>query len=194
MDETTISPLASQPNLADGSSGSPKRFILPVAIIIILLGLVLGGATFLRSRQEAIPTPTPFPTQPPTPTSEPTPEATPTPTKKLTPTKKPTPTKEATASAAKSKGLTVRVLNGSGITGRAAATADYLKELGYDIGGTGNADSDTFDKTTITIKKDKETLLATLKSDLSTKYSVGTTEATLAASESYDALVIIGKQ
>lgn len=201
MDETTISQVNPQAAFVAPSQSSPsgrKKIILPVLFVLILIGIIAGGTAFLRSRGETIPTPTPFPTSPPTETPTPTVEETPAPKAKTTPTKKPTPTKEATTSAssgqATSKGLTVRVLNGSGIAGRAAGLADYLKGLGYEIGGTGNAESDDFDKTTITIKKDKESLLAGLKSDVATKYEVGTTSATLAASESHDALVIIGKQ
>lgn len=194
MDDTAISQVGPQGNV--GGGGGKKTFIFIVVAIILVLALIFGGATYLRSRNESIPTPTPFPTEAPSPTPEvsPTPEESPAPTKKTaTPTKKPTPTKEATTSAA-SKGLTVRVLNGSGIAGRAAGLADYLKGLGYEIGGTGNADSEDYDKSTITIKKDKESLLATLKSDVATKYSVGTTSATLSSSASYDAEVVIGKE
>lgn len=195
MDEATISQVAPQTSFTGPNHPSPpgpKKIILPVLIVLILLGIIAGGTALLRSRGETIPTPTPFPTSPPTETPTPTVEETPTPKAKTTPTKKPTPTKEASPSA--SKGLTVRVLNGSGIAGRAAGLADYLKGLGYEIRGTGNADSEDYDKTTITIKKDKETLLVGLKSDIATKYEVGTTSATLTASESHDALVIIGKQ
>ena len=198
MDEATISQVVPGVNFGtppQASSSGPKKFILPILAVLILLGIIGGGAKYLQSRSEQIPNPTPFPTAEPTVVSTPTPEvsATPTSKPKTTPTKKPTPTKEASPSAT-SKGLIVRVLNGSGIAGRAAGLADYLKGLGYEIGGTGNADKDDYEKSTITIKKDKESLLATLKSDLSTKYEVGTTSATLASSSDYDAEVIIGKQ
>lgn len=197
MDETTISQVSPQGNISGGGGGK-KKILIPIIVVIILLAAIFGGASFLRSQSKSIPTPTPFPTAEPSPTEEvtPTPEETKTPTgkPKATPTKKPTPTKEATsAGTTNTKGLTIRVLNGSGIAGRAAGLADYLKGLGYGINGTGNADSEDYEKTTITIKKDKESLLATLKSDISTKYSVGTTSATLTASESHDAVVVIGK-
>lgn len=195
MDETTISQVNPQGMLSSSSPGSGwKKFILPVVAVLIVLGLIVGGVNFFASRNEPIPAPSPFPTPLPTAIPTPTPEALPTPTSKpkATPTKKPT--TEATSSATASKGLSLRVLNGSGLTGRAGAAADFLKELGYAITSTGNADNFDYDKATITIKKDKEAKLATLKTDLATKYSVGTTSATLAASESYDALVIVGKQ
>lgn len=198
MDETTISqvnPQASFVASPQPSSLGPKKFILPIIIVLILLGVIGGGAKLLQSRGENIPTPTPFPTAEPTQSPTPTAEVSSTPTSKpkATPTKKPTPTKEATSSAT-SKGLIVRVLNGSGIAGRAANLIEYLEGLGYESGGTGNADNPDYEKTTITIKKIKESLLPTLKSDVVTKYQVGSTSADLSSTESYDAVVIIGKQ
>lgn len=199
MDDRTISQVAPQSTFVSPTtpqpSGGRKKLIIPILIVIILLAIIGAGAKFLGSKGETIPTPTPFPTAAPTETPTPTVETTPTVKPKTTvaPTKKPASTKEASSSAA-SKGLIVRVLNGSGIAGRAQGLSDYLKGIGYEIGGTGNADSDTYDKSTITIKASKESLLAILKSDVATKYSVGTTSATLATSESYDAVVIIGKQ
>lgn len=192
MNGTTPSSLGPQPT---ASGSGRKKFIFITIIILILAGLVFGGTTYLRGRQEEIITPTPLPT--PEPSATPAPETTPSATPKAgakataTPTKKPTPTgPEATPT----KGLTIRVLNGSGEVGKAGTAADFLKGLGYGIAGTGNADNYDYEKSTITIKKDKESLLATLKKDLESKYQVGTTSATLASSSSYDAEVIIGKQ
>ena len=196
MDETTISQLnpAGMMNQAP-RGGSKKKILIPVIIIIILLALIFGGVTIFRSKSETIPAPTPFPTEEPTaaPAESPTPQISPTPTKKTAaPTKKPV--SDATSSASvNTKGLIVRVLNGSGITGRASDTADYLKGLGYAIGGTGNADTDTNEQTTISIKASKSDLLNTLKADLLVKYQIGTTSAALSSSESFDALVVVGK-
>lgn len=194
MDEgmiSQVSPISIGP--ATPSAPGPKRFLLPIIIVLVLLGAIFAGAKYLQSRNEAIPAPTPLPTQAPTET--PTPTIEPTATPKATPTKKPTPTptKTATSSATTSKGLIVRVLNGTTTSGLAAALIEYLVGLGYDSGGTGNADRQDYDKATITIKASKESLLSTLKTDVATKYSIGTTSATLASTESYDALVIIGK-
>lgn len=191
MDEATFSQV-SPVNLGPATppASGRKRFFLPILIVLVLLGSIFAGSQYLRSRNEAIPTPTPLPTA--APTSEPTPTIEPTSTPKQSPTKKPTPTKTATSSATTSKGLTVRVLNGSGKTGAAAGLIEYLEGLGYGSGGVGNTDDS--DKTTINIKKEKESLLATLKADVGAKYAVGSTDATLSATLSYDALVIIGKQ
>ena len=203
MDDTTISQVSPAAMGSPKGSGA-KKIIIPLIIVLVLLGAIFGGAKYLQSRQDAIPTPTPFPTpQPteiPTPTIEATPSASPTTAARVTPTKKPTPTptKVASSSASSSttstKGLTVRVLNGSGVAGKASTAADFLKGLGYEITGTGNADNFDYEQTTISIKSTKSSLLPTLKSDLSTKYSVGTTSAALSSSETADAVVIIGKQ
>ncbi len=194
MSETTISQVSPQPTFTPQSGGGGgKKILLPIIIVIIILVIIFGSGKFLGSRQQAIPEPTPFPTPQPTstPTPTPTPSVSPTPTPKATPTKKPTPA--ATSSAVTSKGLSVRVLNGSGIAGRAASTADYLKGLGYDIASTGNADKSDYENTQITIKSSKQSLLAGLKSDLAAKFKVGTKEATLSATDSADAEVILGK-
>lgn len=124
-------------------------------------------------------TPTPSPSGGPTPTSNP--KASPTP--KVTTT--PTPT-------VKPKGISVRVLNGSGIVGAAAKVADFLKSLGYEIAGTGNASNYNYEKTEISAKK-SQTLLQ-LQTDLEDKYEIGTASAVLSATESADAVVIVGKK
>lgn len=174
--------------------GQGKKILL----VLIILFLVVGGGIFIFARgrggesEEIAPTPTPTETPASNAASPtPTPEVSPTPTGKPTPTAKPspTPTKKAT------KGLSLRVLNGSGVTGAAKDAADYLSGLGYEIVGTGNAnDIGSFETTTIEIKKDKESLLAQLKIDLQTKYALGTTSATLSATESADAIITVGKK
>lgn len=170
--------------------GGAGKKILLFLIVLLLLGGVVGGFIFLRgqagkSEEEAItPTPTEFPTPTPTPQTSPTPTGKPTPTEKPTPT----PTKKPT------KGITIRVLNGSGVAGAAREAADYLAGLGYEIAGTGNATSYDLDKTGIEIKKVKESFLAQLKIDLATKYSLGTTSATLSTTDSADAVVTVGKK
>ncbi|MDY7103466.1 MAG: LCP family protein [Actinomycetota bacterium] len=45
--------------------------------------------------------------------------------------------------------VTVSVLNGTGLPGQAGEVADALESLGYDIGEVGDAESDTFARTTI---------------------------------------------
>lgn len=169
---------------------SGSKFMWLVLALLIVAGI--GGFMFLGSRQEGEeevgPTPTPTEAVTPTPTSPPV--GSPTPTSKPTPTEKvsPTPTKKPT------KSLSVRVLNGSGVTGAAKEAADYLSSLGYEIAGTGNASATDFENTTINIKAAKESLLPQLKIDLQTKYTIGTTSATLSATDSADSVVTVGKK
>lgn len=113
-----------------------------------------------------------------TPTGSPT-KITPGPSEKPTPTVKP-------------KGISVRVLNGSGVTGVAGKVADFLKSLGYAIAGTGNAPNYNYATTEISTKKSQT--LSTLQADLAGKYEVGSASATLSATESADAVVIVGKK
>lgn len=169
--------------------GGAKTFVW-LLILVLLIAAVVGGVIFVKGQggkeeEEAI---TPTPTETPTPTPSPTPTATPTPTKKPTTTPTPTPTKKAT------KGLSIRVLNGSGITGAAKEASEYLSSLGYEIAGVGNAATQDFENTVLEIKKSKESLLAQLKIDLQTKYTLGTASATLSETDSADAVVTIGKK
>lgn len=166
-------------------SGKGKKLLL-VLILLILLGAAFAGFNLIKGKQtptEEI-TPTPTPTEEITSTPTPATETSPTPTVKptATPTKKPT------------KNLTIKVLNGSGVTGAAKLASDYLTGLGYEITSTGNADNENFENTTIQIKPDKQTLLDQLKIDLSTKYTIGTTSADLSSTSSSDAIVTIGKK
>ncbi len=187
-----VSPLRYNIPTSPRRGGSKKFFWLLLALLVIAAAVggffLIGG----QQKEEEI-TPTPTPTEQPTPTPTPPPAGgSPTPTKKVTPspTEKlsPTPTKKPT------KGLSVKVLNGSGVYLAAKEASDYLSGLGYEIAGTGNASTTDFNNTTIDIKSAKESLLPQLKIDLQTKYTIGTTSATLSASESADAVVTVGKK
>lgn len=183
-----VSPLRyDSPEPINRGSGQGKKILIISAILVLVLAGV-GGFFLIKGQtsEEVAPTPTPTETPSPTPTSA----TTPTPTKKLTPTPvaSPSPTKKVT------KNITIRVLNGRGTAGTAKEAADYLTSLGYDVVGTGNAASFDFESTTIEIKKSKESLLAQLKIDLQTKYTIGTSSATLAETDSADAVVTVGKK
>lgn len=195
MEEQT-SPISRLENVGSPEKeGRGKLFWL--ILVVVLIAALAGGGVYLRSRQsnesgvEPTPEPTieatstPTPTQSETPT--PTPKASPTPTPK--PKASPTPTSQISVTP---KNITIRVLNGSGVTGAGAKAADFLRSLGYEIASVGNAESENYDKTTILAKK-SQTLLS-LQTDLATKYMIGTASATLSASDSADAVVTVGKQ
>lgn len=199
MQESEQEPVVTTPQSSFSTSSysnRPKKrgVIIRWVAVLLILGLLAFGAynlfnTFTgESEEEATPTPTAAPIPTDTPTPQPTSL---TPTKAAaTPTRTPTPTKAATSAT---KGVTLRVLNGTTITGEAARARDFLQGLGYTVSSIGNAETQDYTKTEIRITASKEGSLATLKKDIETKYPVGTTSATLSTSEGVDAIVITGK-
>lgn len=105
-----------------------------------------------------------------------------------------TDTPSATPSATPSPmPLSVQVLNGSGVLGAASKIATSLKSLGYIVTGTGNATTFDYTNIVIEVKKNEPNALTKLKADLSKSYTIGSTSATLAESNTNDAIVIVGK-
>lgn len=197
-DELAETPAApAQTSSFQSYSSKPRKrgVILRWIAILLILGLLgFAGFSVFRAQQgnsqpeEEIPTPTieQIPTETPTPE----PKGSPTPTSKPTAT----PTKAPTGTPVPTKSVTLKILNGSGTAGEAGKAADFLRDLGYAVQSTGNADNFDYTKTEIQITKAKENLLTSLKKDVEGKYAVGTTSATLSTSEGVDAIVIIGKQ
>lgn len=89
--------------------------------------------------------------------------------------------------------LSVIVQNGSGIEGSAGKAKNILKDLGYNVVSTGNAENYNYQGVTIKVKKEKSNFIDLLKKDLSKNYTVKSTSPDLPSSSSTDALVIIGK-
>lgn len=180
------------------TSGKKKRAFLYVAVfILIIAGAIFLGNQLLSSSNDVELEPTPTIEEEATPTDEPTPteeasdsaKKTPTPTTKETKTTI-TPTAGATTPVAGS--LTIKVLNGSGEKGVAGTVASLLKDKGYTIASTGNADNFDYTDTVIQIKKSKQAGLTKLKAALSTDYTVSSSTETLAETEDADAIVIVG--
>lgn len=171
-----------------------KRMIISIVVVFLLIALGIGGFQFFAASTSPTFTPTPTPTTVvfPTDTPTPTPEATPT-AKVL-----PSPTIKATSSLDKTTGLDRKALrviveNGSGKAGAGSGASEALKALGYTIVSVRNAVNFDYTDVTISLTPAKASFLPLLKKDLSEDYTVGTTNATLSASESADAVVIIGK-
>jgi len=193
MEDTTL-----QPNVLDKS---PKRskFLIFFIISILIIVAIFVGLRFFGSKTKKAPTPTltPTPTEYQLPTETPTPQASE--TEKLTSVPSPSPTPGPTINPVdKSTGLdrsklTVEVQNGSGVGKAAKKAADALKELGYIISSTGNADNYEYSNVTIQVKSSKSNYLSLLQKDLGLSYTVGTASAELTATSSADALVIVGK-
>lgn len=89
--------------------------------------------------------------------------------------------------------LSIAVANGSGIEGTAGKAATILKDLGYNVVSTENADNFNYEGATIKVKKEKGNFLNLLKKDLSKDYTVSASSSDLPSSSSSDALIIIGK-
>lgn len=200
--------LSFQDSSFEQNERSSSRTFVVVIAIVLLIGVAIFGATRLNLFQNFMkpsPTPTPFPTvmltQKPSPTELPTEtpapsgkaKITPRPSPKATPTSaKLSPTGKATTGLDRSA-VSIAVKNGSGKAGVAQAATDTLKELGYSIASTGNADNYDYQNVTIQIKSSKQNYLVQLKKDLSASYTVGSSSASLAESSSADAIVIIGQ-
>lgn len=183
---------------------SKTKVILFLLLLIIIAALaIFGTMRFLQARDKALesePTPTAdfnIPTEPvetDTPTPASTQSATVTPTEKVTPSV----TKTSGSSVDSSTGLdrsklTIEVQNGSGVAGAAGKMQTTLEDLGYVVSKTGNANNYDYSKTVIEVKATRKSYLPLLQKDLSTKYSIGSTSATMTDS-SADAIVIVGKE
>lgn len=185
----------------------PKTLII-LAVFLILLGVILFvGSRFLTTQEtnedaqsaKVAPTAIIAPSDTPTPSEDPTPtpKSNVTPSKAAAPTTAPTTSSSSTSSVDKATGLdratlTVSILNGSGVAGVASKMSTTLKDLGYAIGSTGNADNFDYQNVTIQVKSAKSKFLPLLKKDIAASYTVGDATATL-ASGSADAVIIIGK-
>ncbi|MBI2443299.1 MAG: LytR C-terminal domain-containing protein [Candidatus Levybacteria bacterium] len=181
-----------------------SKTLLMLALFLVLLGgLLFIGSRFLGVNEEdkdgesakVAPTAIIQPSDTPMPSEEPSPTA----KKEASPTKaNPTAAEKQTTSSVDSAtgldraGLTVDILNGSGVSGAASKMSSFLKDLGYSIGSTGNADNFDYTNVTIQVKSGMSKYLPLLKKDIGSSYTVGDTNTAL-ASGSADAVIIIGK-
>lgn len=89
--------------------------------------------------------------------------------------------------------LSITVNNGSGVEGTAGKAAAVLKEFGYNVLSTGNADNFSYKGVTIKIKKDKEAFINLLKQDLAKEYTITASSSDLPSDSSASAIITIGK-
>jgi hypothetical protein len=196
MEET---PLEAIPTFTPQRRQSNRKPAYLILAIIILILLFLGYRAVSSSNSSVAPTPTPAPnavTTTPTDTPTPTPApnavtATPTVTPTVTP--KPSVNPIDKESGLDRSQLSVTVQNGSGTAGVAAKGVTVLKDLGYDVVGSGNADNFNFSNVTVQVKSAKSDFLNLLKKDLGFNYTIQAATSDLPDSFSSDALVIIGK-
>ncbi len=200
MDDQAFPRVATQPQT------KRSKTLIILALFLILLGVVLFVGQRLLGTKESdkkvisakiaptaiiVPSDTPMPSI----SSSPTPKKTSQPTKAPTPTK--AEEKKATNPIDSATGLdrsavTIDILNGSGVSGAASKMSSLLKDLGYGIGSTGNADNFDYQNITIQIKNSTSKYLPLLKKDISSSYTVSDASTTL-ASGSADAVIIVGK-
>lgn len=88
--------------------------------------------------------------------------------------------------------VSVRVLNGSGVSGAAASARDILEKLGWSVDSIGNADADDYEATKVRAKADFSDLADLMASDLSSDFDASTSSDELEASDSADIEVIVG--
>lgn len=175
-----------------------KRFVYLLIAIVIVLIIIFAGNKFLGSKNnkessKITPTPTEFQIPTDTPEPSPTDEPTSTPKPTNTPTPRPSSNPIDKATGLDRSKLSVEVQNGSGEAGVAAKGSGILKDLGYNVTSTGNADNFDYSNVTVKVKSAKSDYFTLLKKDLSATYTVGSSSSDLSASSSADALVIIGK-
>ncbi len=114
-------------------------------------------------------------------TAEPTPEPT------TVPTDTPTPTP-----AIDREELRVKVLNGSGIAGKASEVEAILQDLGYADIVTGNADSFDYETTELQLSKEYEDALTVIQEDLADYVDISDAETIDDEDETADVILIIG--
>jgi hypothetical protein len=89
--------------------------------------------------------------------------------------------------------LSITVQNGSGTEGAAGKAANILKDLGYNVSSTGNADNYNYVGVTIKVKSEDSKFTDLLKKDLSKDYTVKASSSDLSSDSPSSAVVIIGK-
>ena len=189
-------PFQDFPPYVQQSKGKPKFLVLFLIVFVLVLAILAGlyflGGASKKSIDKVMPVPTSAIVLPsPTPAS-PSASVSILPSGKITPTSKIGPT--GVSSSTQRSELKVAVHNGSGVVGAAQKTSSYLKELGYNVVSTGNADGYSYTGITIKVRKNKSAYLAMLKKDLPPIASkgatiVGSIDDTIAT----DAEVIVGK-
>ena len=88
--------------------------------------------------------------------------------------------------------ISIRVLNGSGVSGAAASARDFLEGLGWTVDSVGNADRDDYKKTEVRFKEDSRKFEDLILEDLGENYDAMASSDDLEASSSADIEVIIG--
>ena len=173
--------------VAEEGTGGKKRFgvyFFVVAFLSFILGL--GAMAAISFGGINIPFPGLPKNLPNFMAAKPTPTTAPTAAPVATPTEK----------AVNLTAYSITVLNGSGISGKAAEVQSDLEKAGFKVGKIGNADNNSYTKTQITVKESVDkAYVAKLQDELKKNFTldtVSTVPGTSAAAP--DVEVILGKE
>lgn len=167
-------------NNGENSKASSKKVYFQLSLILISLVFIIGSLTWFFINQQKPPV-----------QKEAKVEITPTPTNVEVISPTPISTESANIQI---EDYAIRILNGSGKAGVASRLSDSLKEKGYDVSETGNADRNDYETTEIRYKKSvPEEVKMALDKEVKTLYSfiVGTN---LEENDTSDIEIIIGKE
>jgi hypothetical protein len=152
------------------STSITKRLLLIFLGIVLLIGLAGVGIWFgLQPNNRTLPA-------------------------KALPTPSPVVITSPTPAASPSAQLQVQILNGSGVTGVASVTQEFLEEKGYTIVDTGNADNYDYEQTEVLGKEDYEAEVAQLVGDLAEDYAATASAELVDEDEEFELVVIVGKR
>lgn len=160
------------------SGGPDFKIVLFIALILLILGTVVGGVYYYKRGVVTAP-------------SQPTPQ--PTTTEKVSPT--PTPT-QAPEEVDLSKYF-LSVLNGSGVAGEAGRVRATLVEAGFSENNVqvGNADSTDYKDTEVQMKTDlPEGVFEAIQTALGKTYSVVKSDKALEEDSKFDVIITVGKK
>lgn len=197
MAEKIVPPFQSYASRSSNNSPrTPGKALYVVLFILLIVIIGIGAAQFLSSRNNQLKDAAPTAIEYEEPTDV-TPSLAPDTTEDNEATSSPTITEKDSDSVDTATGLdradlSIVVLNGSGVSGAAGKLSTKLKDLGYTVSSTGNADSSDYESTEINVKSTKKNFLNLLKKDLGSDYTIGDTTTTYTGSG--DAQIIIGAE
>lgn len=111
-----------------------------------------------------------------------------------TPTATATPTPATTAATPVKANITVKILNGGGVTGAASKVSTLVTNAGFKVSSTGNAKSYTYATTEILYKNALLKSLATELAAALSSYTTSIKEDATTVGTASDILVIVGKK
>lgn len=179
-DDDKSSPYFTNSNIYAGSSTSStqksfsgKRLVFFLVAIAVSAAIFFAGLMFFKFQFSSIGLTNPFAEATPTPTPE--------------PTSTPTPTPEINLSD-----YSVQVLNGSGVSGAAAAVASLLEEEGFEGVEVGNAADEDYEETEVQLAEGVPSEVYSIISSALSEYTV-VEGAELDEDAEFDIIIVVGQ-